>query len=163
MKEQVNNFLTKGYAHFNESKLIDLSKFKITNVEIDDELKNDFTPEEKILIDNFVNYVSENYVKSIYKKFDVTYYSIWDGVDIGSTKWHNDSVEGFDFNVLYYFDDTNEEVGGSIEFRHSEGDDIIYPKSGDLVFINQNGKFFHKASRSKNPRRVASIEYKVYE
>lgn len=163
MKNQIDTFLLKGYAYFSEPDLLDLSLFNITNVEINDELANNFTYEEQQLLDKFIKYVSEHYVSTLYKNYEVVYYSVWDGVDLGSAEWHNDAVEGFDFNVLYYFDNTNEEVGGSIEFKHPEGEIKIYPKSGDLVFINQNGKFYHKASRSKSQRRVASIEYKVYE
>jgi hypothetical protein len=160
---QANNFLTKGYAHFHENNLIDLSIFKITNVEIKGDLKNNFTFEEKILLEYFVNYISENYVSTLYNNFEVTYYSVWNGVHEGSTKWHNDSDEGFNFGVNYYHDNTDENIGGSVEFRYPGGEDTVYPKSGDLIFINQNKNFLHKANRSKSSRRVASIEYKVYE
>ncbi len=163
MKDQIDSFLLKGYAHFKEPGLLNSKIFTFTNVEIDDELNNNFNSEQKYHLNLFIDYVSKNYVYSLYKNFEVVYYSIWDGVDLGSTEWHNDSVEGFDFNVLYYLDNTNEKIGGSIEFRWSEGEELIYPSSGDLVFINQNGKFYHKASRSKSQRRVASIEYKIYD
>jgi hypothetical protein len=163
MLDQTDIFLTQGYAHFKEPGLLDLSKFNITNVEIDDTLENNFSIEEQAMIDQFVEYVSKKYVGSLYKNYEVVYYAVWDGVDQGSTEWHNDAVEGFDFNVLYYYDDTDETVGGQIELRNYEGEVCVYPKSGDLVFINQNGKFYHRANRSTAPRRVASIEYKVYE
>lgn len=163
MLDQTNKFLTQGYAHFKEANLLDLSRFNITNVEIDDNLENNFSLEEQAMMDWFVNYVSKKYVEPLYKKYEVIYFAVWDGVDLGSTKWHNDAVEGFDFNVLYYYDDTDETVGGQIEFKNHEGEVCIYPKKGDLVFINQNGKFYHRANRSTAPRRVASIEYKIYE
>lgn len=163
MLDQTDIFLNRGYAHFNESGLLDLSKFSITNVEIDDNLENNFSTEEQVMMEQFVDYVSKKYVEPLYKNYEVVYYAVWDGVDLGSTEWHNDAVEGFDFNVLYYYDDTNETVGGQIEFRNYEGEVCIYPKKGDLMFINQNGKFYHRASRSTAPRRVASIEYKIYE
>lgn len=162
MLDQANNFLTKGFAIFEVPNLIDLSQFNITNVELNDNLENKFSVDEEAQLKNFIDYVSNNFVKPLYNNFEVVYYSVWDGVDAGSLSWHNDSVEGFDFNVLYYFDNTDEEVGGSVEFRYSDGEYKIYPKAGNLIFINQNGKFFHKASRSNTHRRVASIEYKVY-
>lgn len=161
MLDQTDKFLTYGYAHFHEPNLLDLSKFNITNVEINDNLENNFTLEEQVMLDEFVRFVSEKYIEPLYKDYEVTYCGVWDGVDLGSADWHNDAVEGFDFNVLYYFDDTDESTGGQIEFKHYNGEVCIYPKKGDLVFINQNGKFYHKASRSKQHRRVASIEYKV--
>ena len=163
MLDQLDTFLTCGYAHFNEPDLIDLSKFKITNVEVNDNLESNFTETELLMLNSFTEFISEKYIKPLYKNFDIVYCCVWDGVDMGSTAWHNDSVEGFDINVLYYFDDTNPLVGGSVEFRHPTGEHKIYPVAGDLVFINQNKKFFHKASRSTACRRVASIEYKVYE
>lgn len=163
MLNQLSNFLLNGYAHFNESDLLDLSKFNIVNVEITDNLDISFSEEEQLLIDKYVEYVSKKYVEPIYKNYIVTYCAVWDGVDLGSTEWHNDKIEGFDFSVLYYYDSTNEESGGQIEFKFPDGETIIYPKSGDLIFINQDKKFFHKASRSNSSRRVASIEYKIYE
>ena len=163
MIEQIDSFLQKGFAIFNVPNLVDLSEFNITNVELNDDLVNTFNTAEQTALDKFLNYVSQNFVKTLYKDFEIVYYSVWDGVDIGSTEWHNDSVEGFDFNVLYYFDDTNPGVGGSVEFQYPGGEHKVYPKHGDLIFINQSGKFCHKASRSTTRRRVASIEYKVYE
>ena len=163
MLNQLSNFLLNGYAHFNESGLLDLSKFNIVNVEITDNLDISFSEEEQLLIDKYVEYVSKKYVEPIYKNYIVTYCAVWDGVDLGSKEWHNDKIEGFDFSVLYYYDSTNEESGGQIEFKFPDGETIIYPKSGDLIFINQDKKFFHKASRSNSSRRVASIEYKIYE
>lgn len=163
MLNQLSNFLLNGYAHFNESGLLDLSKFNIVNVEITDNLDISFSEEEQLLIDKYVEYISKKYVEPIYKNYIVTYCAVWDGVDLGSAEWHNDKIEGFDFSVLYYYDSTNEESGGQIEFKFPDGETIIYPKSGDLIFINQDKKFFHKASRSNSSRRVASIEYKIYE
>jgi hypothetical protein len=162
MLNQIDNFLTKGYAHFNVGAILDLSKFKITNVEINDNLENNFSDEERLMITEFVDFVSKYYVAKTYNSYEVLYFAVWDGVDLGSAEWHNDKVEGFDFNVLYYYDNTDEETGGSIQFQYPDGEHVIYPKTGDLVFINQSGLFKHKASRSTHQRRVASIEYSVH-
>lgn len=163
MLNKLSNFLLNGYAHFNEPNLLDLSKFNVINVEINDNLDINFSHHEQQLIDKYVEYISKKYVDSIYKNYIVTCCAIWDGVDLGSTKWHNDNNEGFDFSVLHYYDDTSKEIGGQIEFKFPDGETIIYPKCGDLIFINQDEKFFHKAARSSSTRRVASIEYKIYE
>lgn len=162
MLNHTDTFLTQGYAHFSEPGLLDLSQFNITNVELNDALENNFNLQQQHMMEQFVQHVSTQYVASLYKNYQVVYYAVWDGVDMGSAEWHNDAVEGFDFNVLYYFDNTDPSIGGQIEFQHSEGTVCIYPQSGDLVFINQNGKFKHRASRSSAARRVASIEYKIY-
>lgn len=163
MLNQLSNFLLKGYAHFNEPNLLDLSKFNIVNVEINDNLDINFSHAEQKLIDKYVEYVNNKYINPIYKSYVVTYCAVWDGVDLGSTEWHNDKIEGFDFSVLYYHNNTSKEIGGQIEFKFPDGETIIYPKCGDLIFINQDEKFFHKAAQSSSTRRVASIEYKIYE
>lgn len=162
MIEQFNSFLVNGFTIFNVPDLIDLSEFNIINVELNDDSVNSFSISEQAKMDTFIEYVSQNFVKSFYTDFEIVDYSVWDGVDQGSTIWHNDSVEGFDFSVLYYFDNTDPVVGGSIEFQYPNGETKIYPKSGDLIFINQNKRFYHKASRSTSQRRIASIEYNVY-
>lgn len=161
MKDQFENFVTKGYAIFLDPGIIDLSKFNITNVETAKDLQDITNLEEKTLLQQFVDYVSDNYVKTVYPNFEVKYANVWNGVDEGSMCWHNDHVEGFDFNVLYYYDSMSELVGGEIEFKYPNGEDKIYPQSGTLVFINQNGQFQHRANRSTISRRVASIEYKI--
>ena len=161
MNGQLDNFLTKGYARFSVPNLIDLSEFKVTNVEVEKELLDIADPIEKLLLEKFVGYVSEHFVKPLHPKFEVVYSNVWDGVDAGSMTWHNDNVEGFDFNVLYYYDSTAPATGGEIEFKHPAGEDKIYPQAGDLIFINQSGHFQHKANRSAVNRRVASIEYKI--
>lgn len=161
MKEQFENFVTKGYAVFTDPGIIDLSKFVITNVEFAEDLYDITDHEEQQHLEKFINYVSEHYVKTVYPNFRVEYANVWDGVDAGSMNWHNDHVEGFDLNVLYYHDSTSPETGGEIEFKYPGGEDKLYPKSGTLIFINQNGQFEHKANRSTVNRRVASIEYKI--
>jgi len=159
--EQLDNFLIKGYAIFSNPNLIDLSLFKITNVEIEKDLPDVTDPLEKHLLQQFVDYVNEHYVSKVYNNFEVKCVNVWDGVDLGSMTWHNDQAENFDFSVLYYYDDTDINVGGQIEFSYPDGEDKIYPKAGNLIFINQSLQFQHKANRSTVARRVASIEYKI--
>jgi hypothetical protein len=159
--EQLDNFLIKGYAIFSNPNLIDLSLFKIINVEIEEDLPDVTDTLEKHLLQQFVDYVSEQYVSKVYDNFEIRCVNVWDGVDLGSMCWHNDLVENFDFNVLYYYDNTSIDVGGQIEFKYPGGEDIVYPQAGNLIFINQSLQFQHKANRSTAPRRVASIEYKI--
>jgi hypothetical protein len=161
MIKQFDNFLTKGYAVFLDPNLIDLTVFKVTNVEIEKDLPEITDLIEKQLLCQFVDYVSSHYVNTVYNNFQVMCANVWDGVDAGSMTWHNDNVEGFDFNVLYYYDSTSEDTGGEIEFKHPSGEDKIYPQAGNLIFINQASQFQHRANRSSTSRRVASIEYKI--
>lgn len=162
MLDQLDRFLSDGYCHFTGLDLLDLDKFNIQNVEVlDDPDLGSFTDTEHNLILDFVSAVSTVYVAPAYPLHQVKYYAVWDGVDFGSTVWHNDKAEGFDFNCLFYYDNTNPIVGGQIEFKSLLGEVCIYPKAGDLVFINQDTKFKHRASRSTQPRRVASIEFKI--
>jgi hypothetical protein len=164
MIDQLENFLVKGYAVFLEPDLIDLSVFNLINVEeIGDapelELLQNVDLKETILLQQFADKVSKNYVEPVFKNFKINRINAWNGVDLSSMHWHNDKIENFDFSVLYYYDDTSIKVGGKIEFQYPEGEVAIYPRAGNLIFINQDLKFRHRASRSTNSRRVASIEY----
>lgn len=163
MKDQSDCFLQNGYCSFYIPDLIDLSKFNVVNVEQFETLPLDaWTPYEEQEIKRFVDFVSNEYVATLFPNYVVDYYAVWDGVDLGSAEWHNDSDELFHFNCLYYFDDTGPAVGGNVEFRWPNGGYAnLYPKAGTLVFINQDLKFEHKANRSTAPRRVASIEYRI--
>jgi hypothetical protein len=162
MLDQVDSFLTKGYCIFDEKGLLDLTEFAVQNVEEFEGfpmILDAYTDIEQQKINMFVQYVSEKYVESLYKNYEVLGTGVWDGVDSGSMGWHNDHNEGIDFNVLLYNDDTDDSTGGQIEFQYPGGQECIYPKSGNLIFINQDLKFKHKASRSTGFRRVATIEY----
>lgn len=158
----LDNFFTKGYVLFHEPNLIDLNCFEIVNVEIYDKLPlNAFDENEQKQFMEFSKVVTEKYVTQLFGDYyEILGYGIWDGVDPGSMNWHNDQDEGLDFNVLYYHDTMLPETGGQIEFKYPGGQDCVYPKSGDLIIINQDFKFMHKASRSTISRRVASIEFK---
>jgi hypothetical protein len=162
MLDQLHNFLTLGYAKFQDPGILDLEQFDIPNVEFfSDPVLGEFEGKELEEITAFQNYILKKYVLLVYPNAKIKYCAVWDGVDSGSMNWHNDAVEGFDFNMLYYFDDCDEVSGGQIEFMHPEGTVTLYPKHGDIVFINQDSKFKHRAFRSKGNRRVASMEFTI--
>lgn len=162
MLDQIDNFLQKGYAHFTKTNLLIEDDFNFPNVEIEeDPLLGNFTDKEYEHIINFIEHVSKIYVEPLFPTYIIKNYAVWEGVDLGSAIWHNDKNEGFDLNCLYYFNDTDETTGGQIEFKGPLGEVQIYPKQGDLIFINQDTRFQHKASRSSSQRKVASIEYKL--
>lgn len=162
MLDQLDNFMQKGYAHFKNTNLLNVDDFSFPNVEIeDDPLLGTFNDTEYELILDFIETVTKTYVEPLFPSYIIKKYAVWDGIDLGSTIWHNDKLEGFDLNCLYYFDNTSSDIGGSIEFKIGDDETQIYPQNGDLIFINQDTKFRHRALRSSNSRRVASIEYKL--
>lgn len=154
----MNTFYDKGYYHVNTNFNFKFSKLNFFSVSdlVDGNSKMDEadTIEAYDLMDKMVELIQP----IVHKPFIVTNYCAWEGVNLGSTFWHNDSIENFDFNALYYFDDTYEDIGGSIEFKFGEKEIKIFPKINDLILINQSGKFLHKASKSNKQRRVFNIE-----
>lgn len=85
----------------------------------------------------------------------------WQGVDQGTSQWHNDSREGQNLTVMLYLDNMYEEIGGCVEIKHDCWHRTIYPKAGDIVFINQREGFLHRATSCLSLRRVVSADYKI--
>ncbi len=92
---------------------------------------------------------------------------IWDGVDEGSRKFHNDNqFGGMNCSVLCYFDDTSPETGGALYVAPTfERDKYVkvYPKKGTIVLLNQSKSFCHKADPSINRRTVVGFDYLIKE
>lgn len=89
---------------------------------------------------------------------------IWDDVDKGSKEWHNDNKYNesmANLTVLIYCDERKE--GNSISVRGPLCEVKILPDRYDMVIINQNKKFEHKASISELPRRVIGLQYFIEE
>lgn len=82
----------------------------------------------------------------------------WVNSDIGTMEWHSDGIEGIDYTMMYYFDDTDPAVGGSISFKVGDEAHTIYPRSGDIILINQSNRCQHKVEQCKSIRRVIGID-----
>lgn len=161
------DFLIKGFCVIEKSNLINYFKnfedYKMKNCELfEEENYEDFIP-PKILsvLKNVQQKIAEKHLKKIFNSYIPTSVGVWDGVDSGSQKWHNDRNEGkgVDCNFLLYFDDMEEETGGALYIKGPLSEEKIYPKRDMLIWLNQSEKFLHKADRSLKQRRLASFEF----
>lgn len=162
---ELNDIYTKGHVKFSEPgglDLIDINNYKLLNVEerSRDNGKKDLPLDLSKKLNAFAYYLKSKYLdptwpKSVYNKFIV-----WDGVDRDNQGWHTDLFEGYDLFFLYYFDDTFEKSGGSINFRWDKDKTAqYYPKAGDLFLVNNTRGFWHRAESTKIQRRVASFDF----
>lgn len=129
----------------------------ITNLPFPNANSNDGMPEELLLlaqpiIQSITSNISEHFACSFVE------IEIWDDVDSGSKVWHNDrSLSDANLTVLIYCDDRVE--GNTISVRGPLSMIDITPDKYDVVYVNQNEKFEHRASISKLPRRVIGLQY----
>ena len=107
-------------------------------------------------------YIGENFISNIFPKFEYRNIGMWEGVDEGSSEWHNDWEDGknMNTNVLVYLDDTSEHAN-SIQVRDRHLEYVVFPKAGDFVWLNQGKAYEHKASHNGGRRRVLSFEFFV--
>jgi len=166
LKEDIE---TKGYYKLYEPhalSLISIDDFRLLNTEErsrDNGIK-DVPQELSDRLTKFAYFLKEKYIDpnwpdAVYNKFIV-----WDGVDKDNQGWHTDMFEDYDIFFLYYFDDTSEENGGSINFKWGslEGKEQVasyQPKAGDLFLVNNARGFWHKAGQTNITRRVASFDF----
>ena len=110
----------------------------------------------------FGYYLEQEYVKPNWPEASFNKFLVWDGVDKDNQGWHTDTFEDYDIFFLYYFDDTAEETGGSINFKWDGDCEASYqPKKGDLFLISNERGFWHRAEDTKIQRRVASFDYNI--
>jgi hypothetical protein len=161
LKNQKDNFLFLGY-YYDECPNIDFSFFE------DKEFKDCTLKEPQFLnyeikqrLKQYQKKLSEIYISEFFDNFEYRDCGMWKGVDEGSSKWHNDYLDGdnFNSNILVYLDDNNEKNGNSIEVRGPGFSHKIYPQKNQLIWLNQKRIFQHKATHSGGERRLLSFEY----
>lgn len=154
-------FFIDGFLIFENANLLAVSDFTFVNVEKDERSLLPSTKAQDDLIIAYISRIQDGYLSKMFPATWCVGYSLWDGVDSGSMCWHNDHDEGFDLNVLYYFDTQTPNTGGQIEFKNQTTEHTFYPLANSIVFINQSKQFFHRAYRSTSARRIVSAEFKV--
>lgn len=166
----IETFKSKGYAKFEEkelSKMIDIDKvqFHFHEERLRDNFKDNLPKDVMMQMETAKVYLTEKYINPYFNKSEFMNYVVWEGVDADSSLWHNDGFEGGNVFFLFYFDDQFPETGGEVQFKWpGEGNiDTYYPKKGDLMLLNQAPGFFHRASKSKIQRRLASFTYYIEE
>ena len=86
---------------------------------------------------------------------ELIYYSIWNGSDTSSYKWHNDLIEGANVFFLMYYTNMNLNEGGEIMFRNLNQDKRItcfhLPKKYDVLYGSQAKHFEHRVETLREP------------
>lgn len=161
----------KGFIKFSEPEALDLIKideFKLINVEerTRDNGVKDVPIELTKRLETFALYLKEKYISTEWPDAKYNKFLVWDGVDRDNQGWHTDMFEDYDIFFLYYFDDTFEKTGGSINFKwgtlqNQEQTESFQPKAGDLFMVNNMRGFWHRADSTQIKRRVASFDFTV--
>lgn len=163
----LDKFLNNGFYKLSDSKAFKF--FDIDNVKWIDNAKigvliierNDKIEKQ---LEQTRDYVSDNIILPHLGSHAFSKVEVLNGIDKPTLEWHNDLVEGPNCGCLLYFDDTNEDTGGSIKFRHARSKDEIceiYPKKYDIIVINHSLRFQHMVTEQKMPvpRKVMSLNF----
>lgn len=114
--------------------------------------------------DNITDYLSEKYLSQLFTNWKLIEFTKSEKVEDWEriTKWHNDSeFVGCNVTFLYYMDDMNPDIGGSISIRNGIVEEKIYPKCGTLILMSQQPNIQHKVEYCSVRRRMYNIDYLV--
>jgi hypothetical protein len=161
----IEDIYTKGFVKLREEGALDLirlDEFKLLNVEerSRDNGYLDVNPELTSRMTLFAQYLNQKYILPEWPEASYNKFLVWDGVDKDNQGWHTDMFEEYDIFFLYYFDDSHEKTGGSINFKWNTDDTASFqPKAGDLFMVSNKRGFWHRAESTKITRRVASFDF----
>lgn len=159
--DQMHNFFTKGYYtgqitndlnFFNNYEFVDCNYSEKLNIE----------PEVQRYLNELHSFFSENLIAKVFSSFTIKSNGMWNGVDEGSSKWHNDFEDGdpFNSNILLYLDD-NFKSGNYLQVTDQNEVYTIYPKINEFVWLNQAKCFKHRAHHKSGIRRLLSFEFYI--
>ncbi len=99
--------------------------------------------------------MGDKYIKMLSGKYNLYGQpEIVNGVDSGSTNWHNDLKEGANLAIMMYFTNANSiEQGGSLSVRNKETNELscmLHPGKGDMIILNHKETWQHKVGEWKN-------------
>ena len=166
----LKDLYTKGFVKLSEPEALDLIRigdFRLPNTEerLRDNGKLDVSPELASRLDTFGYYLKTKYIDPEWPNNTYNKFITWDGVDKDNQGWHTDMVEDYDVFFLYYFDDTAEQTGGSINFKWKENgietSAHFQPQAGDLFLVYNKKGFWHRAEATTIQRRVASFDFTI--
>lgn len=162
LKKEIQKLIDEGYIWY-ENKISDNDINEICQLPFPNANTKDKQPKElSWLIHPLVKKINNELSEHFNYKFIES--EIWDDVDTGSKEWHNDNsynVSIANLTVLIYCDERKE--GNTISIRGPISEVNITPDRYNMVFINQNKKFEHKAEISEFPRRVIGLQYFIEE
>ena len=158
---QLDDFFVKGYYTevFCNNIALEFSNYDFTNCNSANHMQ---VPEQvQQRLDSIHLSLADNYVSKIFTSYELLNNGLWDGVDSGSSDWHNDQKSrGFNSNILVYIDD-NRVYNNYIMVTNGAEEFKIQPQSNQLVWLNQSSCFKHKAIHTSGPRRLLSFEFFV--
>ena len=158
----INGFYL-GHIQSIECLNVDLYNFADCNNVYNDTATDPYRPELdtnlKAILQETNTFLIENYISKVFSNYEFIEYYAWEGVDPGSSVWHNDKIEGFNSNILVYLDDSLN--SNTIEIKNNIEEFKIYHKKGDFVWLNQSTRFLHRATHKQGRRRVLSFQYKI--
>lgn len=161
----IQDIYTKGFVQLREPtglNLIKLDEFRLLNIEErqrDNGVK-DVPQELTDRMNTFGTYLLFKYILPEWPVAQYNKFLVWDGVDKDNQGWHTDMFEAYDVFFLYYFDDSNPNTGGTINFKWDKNQTASFqPKAGDLFMVSNKRGFWHRADDTLVRRRVASFDY----
>ena len=117
------------------------------------------------------SYLGDKYIKMLSGKYNLYGQpEIVNGVDSGSTNWHNDLKEGANLAIMMYFTNANSiEQGGSLSVRNKETNELscmLHPGKGDMIILNHRETWQHKVGEwksipGKEERIVGCFDYNI--
>ena len=160
--------LLNGFCIINDaSAFIHLEKYKFTWIKNQSETHYF----ETVLDNNLINslklthkLLGEKYFQSV-GYYTITTNSIWNGIDEDTLCWHNDLLFGSNIVVLLYFNSLTKLTGGGLGIRNTSTHEEIevYPTQYDIVILNQDLIWEHKANKLKMDvsRIVAHFDFYI--
>jgi len=163
---------TKGFCCFNNSSVFEPLESIIDQIiwyANPDKKTVMYTEKNEILqnaLDDTLIMLSNQYVKNISPVYSAGYTDMWNGVDDGTDKWHNDGREGPNLFFILYFNSMDKDIGGGIGFRETQCQKetgFIWPKKYDILIGSQRPQYQHKVEPLHKPveRIVANFGFYV--
>ena len=103
---QLDDFFVKGYYTevFCNNIALEFSNYDFTNCNSANHMQVPKQVQQRL--DSIHLSLADNYVSKIFTSYELLNNGLWDGVDSGSSDWHNDQKSrGFNSNILVYIDD----------------------------------------------------------
>lgn len=163
---RLQDFFIKGFQIFDGKPYHDFLQPTVDITEFKSFAGDEYHPstnEEliKIMLLQMHLQIAEDIVEKYFQTYVIGRRKLWEGVNPGALKWHNDFKDHTNTFFLLYHNDTSEETGGAINFRYNGVEEKIYPQAGTLIFFNSENNFEHRAENSIKQRVVSSYYFDI--
>lgn len=163
--EDIDRLFTEGFFHTLDEN-IDVAffdQFQFPDCDQEGEMSLDLPEFGVERLRQIHDYLEKEYVSKIFPEYEKKEFAMWNGVDAGSARWHNDYEDGDPFNLtfLIYLDNNTPENGNHISISGPGCETTVYPKRGTMICLNQKKIFKHKACHYSGMRRLIGFEFFV--